>query len=633
VSEALLDIVARLPQRPGVYLMKGHADEVIYVGKAVNLRARVRSYFTRASSDTRAFVSLLDQLVSDIQTVVVDNEKEALLLENELIKKHHPRFNVQLRDDKQFLCLRLDTEHPYPRLETVRRMAKDGARYFGPYASAGSIRETLRVVNRVFQLRTCSDHVLANRKRPCLLFQIGRCPAPCVYPVAEREYKKSVDAVTLFLEGKAGPLKEQLHARMREASKELRFEEAARLRDQAIALERSLERQKVATEATSDHDFFGFYREADRMLVYVLYVRGGRIAGGQPFYFSGQQFPDDEVLESFVSLYYLDDNIVPDEVLLPFAPASLDGLAEVLSEKKGKKVPVRIPQRGEKVALIDLATQNAKQAFTERRRSREEQGEVLQRLQTALRLRRVPRRIECFDVSHFQGQALVASLVAATDGEPDKSRYRHFHLRTVHGNDDFASMHEIVGRRLKRAKADGDLPDLIVIDGGKGQLQAAQAAFKDQGVDDVDLVALAKSRDLDVADRDAEEQHSAERVFLAGRKDPVILPENSPELFVLTRLRDEAHRFAITFQRKVARKRTVRSALDEIPGIGAARRAALLKHFGSVKGLKAATVEELSEVDGIGPAVAERIFNALATDAAPAEDSVRDASLEDAAGS
>lgn len=633
MGEALLEIVGRLPQKPGVYLMRGHAGEVLYVGKAVNLRARVRSYFTRAGSDTRAFVSLLDRLVADLETVVVHNEKEALLLENELIKQHHPRFNVQLRDDKQFLCLRLDTSHPYPRLETVRRMAKDGARYFGPYASAGSIRETLRVVNRFFQLRTCSDHVLTHRKRPCLLFQIGRCPAPCVYPVPEAEYKKSVDAVVLFLEGKSGPLKEQLHARMREASRELRYEEAARIRDQAIALERSLERQKVASDEVVDQDIFGFYREADRLLVYVLYVRGGRMTGGQPFFFAGQQFPDEELLESFVNLYYLDDNIVPDEVLLPVEPAAIDALGELLSEKKGKKVVVRVPQRGEKAQLLGLACENARSAFVERRRTREETGEVLERLKLALELRRVPRRIECFDVSHFQGQALVASCVAATDGEPDRARYRHFHLKTVHGNDDFASMHEILCRRLKRGLSEDDLPDLVVIDGGKGQLQAAQAAFKDLGVEGVDLVALAKSRDLEVPDRDAGSARSPERVFIADRRDPIVLPENSPELFMLTRLRDEAHRFAITFQRKVARKRTVQSALDAIPGIGAVRRTALLRHFGSLRRLKEATLEELAEVEGIGPSVAERILTALGGGAAAAEDSVREASLEDAAGS
>ena len=619
-----------LPLAPGVYLMRGHGGEVLYVGKAVNLRARVRSYFQPRGSDTRAFVALLDRLVADVETVVVHNEKEALLLENELIKKHDPRFNIKLRDDKAFLCLRLDTRHRWPRLETVRRMARDGARYFGPYASAGSIRETLRVVNRTFQLRTCSDHVLTHRKRPCLLHQLGRCPAPCVYPVSEEEYRRNVEAVVLFLEGRAGPLLEALDARMREAAKALRFEEAARLRDQKISLERSLERQKVALDEPIDQDVFGFHREADRLLVYALYLRAGRLSGGQSFYFSGQEFPDEELLLSFVNLYYQDDQPVPDVVLLPFAPGDLQPLAELLSERKGARVRVKVPQRGEKAALLELAQDNARKALSERRRSREEATSVLERLQAALRLRALPRRIECFDVSHFQGRALVASQVAAQDGEPDRARYRRYHVRTVGQNDDFKSLYEVVSRRLARGRKEGDLPDLLVVDGGKGQLAAAQAAFRDAGVEGVDLVALAKSRDLDGALED-ERRRSPERVFVAGRKDPIVLKATSPELFVLTRLRDEAHRFAITFQRRVARRQALANELLEVPGVGEARRNALVRALGSSAKVRAASIEQLAGVEGIGPLVAERIHAFLHGDRGPAEDPVRAASLEDAA--
>lgn len=629
---ALEERLAALPHRPGVYLMKDREGRVIYVGKAVDLSNRVRSYFQQGSSDTRPFVALLDRLLGDLETVIVSTEKEALLLENELIKKHRPRFNVQLRDDKNFLCLRLDLAHPFPRLETVRRPKRDGARYFGPYASAASIRETLRVVNRFFQLRTCTDHVLANRRRPCLLYQIGRCPAPCVHPISSDRYRGNVEAVVLFLEGRSEPLIDSLRKRMKEAAGRLEFEEAARLRDQVIALERSLERQSIATTDPVDQDVFGLYREADRITLYALYVRGGRLTGGRAHHFASE-FPDDELVASFVNQYYADQNYVPKEVLLPYA-AEAEALAELLSEAKGERVRVTLPQRGDKVELLRLANTNAERAFSERSKSREEIEAVLERLKARLHLRVLPRRMECFDISHQQGTSIVASQVASLDTELDPSRYRRYRLKTVVKNDDFASMHEILERRLRRGLAEGDLPDLIVIDGGKGQLASAHAAMKDAGIEGVDLVALAKSHDLEVADRDLDAKRSPERVFLIDRKDPVVLPQTSPELFALTRLRDEAHRFAITYQRKLSLRRGLSSELDSIPGVGEARRTSLLAHFGSLKRVRAATIEEIAEVDGLGPGVAERIHAFLHQPKTIAldvdQDTVREVSLEDA---
>ncbi len=632
----LQDKLDALPNQPGVYLMKDRSDRIIYVGKAVNLRNRVRSYFNRGSSDSRAFVQLLDRVLVDIETVVVRTEKEALLLENELIKKHRPRFNVQLRDDKQYLCIRFDTSHQYPRLETVRRTRRDGARYFGPYSSASSIRETLRVVNRFFQLRTCTDHVLETRKRPCLLHQIGRCPAPCVAPVPVDEYRRNVDAVILFLEGRSGPLMEQLRERMKGAAKKLEFEDAARLRDQIIALERSLERQTVATTDTIDQDVFGLFREADRLCIYILFVRGGRITGGRPLH-STSDFPDDELITSLVNQYYADENFVPREVLLPATSGETDALAELLSEQKGEKVRVVVPQRGDKVELLALAARNAERAFSERTRTREEVEQVLERLKDRLHLAKLPHRMECFDISHSQGTSIVASQVASLDTEADTANYRRYKLKTVTQNDDFASMHEILTRRFRRGLEEGDLPDLIVIDGGKGQLAAAWAAMKDLGVEGVDLVALAKSRDLDVPFPDEQVKRSPERVFLVDRKDPIVLPQTSPELFALTRLRDEAHRFAITYQRKLSRRRGLQSQLDAVPGVGETRRTALLTHFGSLKRVKEASVEEISRVESIGPSVAERIHAFLhqplkaEIDEDDPDDEVRAASLEDAA--
>jgi excinuclease ABC subunit C len=621
--------IAELPTEPGVYIMKDKQGRVVYVGKAVSLRNRVRSYFNR-TGDSRVFVPLLDRLLGDIETVMVSNEKEALLLENELIKKHKPRFNIQLRDDKNFLCLRIDLSHPYPRLEMVRRFKDDGARYFGPYASAASIRETLRIINRYFQLRTCSDHVLENRRRPCILFQIGRCPAPCVYDIPSEEYGQGVREALLFLEGKGDDLIASLTARMKRAAADLRFEEAGRVRDQIIALERSLERQKIASTEAIDQDVFGLYREADRLMIYVVYVRKGRMAGGRGFPFSGQEFPDEELLASFVNLYYAQENLVPKEVLLPFDPEGLNGLGELLSERKGEKVRVLVPRRGEKAALVEMAQRNAEQAFLERKRTKDETMGVLERLQRKLHLAKLPRRMECYDISHFQGASIVASQVAASDGEADRARYRRFKIKSVDSQDDFRSMYEVISRRVRRGVEEKDLPDLIVIDGGKGQLASAYAALKDAGLEGMDVVGLAKSRELDALDASAPVERSPERVFVLGRKDPIVLPQNSPELFMLTRIRDEAHRFAITFQQKLMRRRNFRSVLEDIPGIGDGRKKALLRHFGSLKRVREAAVEDLAEVEGMGQGMAERIHAFLHAQSPLSEDAVREASLEDA---
>jgi len=639
-AEALEEKLERLPAAPGVYLMKDSRGEVIYVGKAVNLRSRVRSYFGR-SSDTRAFIPFLESWLADLDTVVVTNEKEALLLENELIKRYQPRFNVLLKDDKNFICLRLDPAAEWPRLEVVRRFKRDGAMYFGPYASASSIRETLRIINRYFQLRTCSDHVLHHRRRPCLLHQIGRCPAPCVYDVSRTEYAESVREVALFLEGKGGELIDALRTRMKGAAQELRFEQAARLRDQLYAIERSLERQKIATTETIDQDVFGSHREADRLVVYVLYVRQGRLNGGQSFPFTGQEFPDEELLGSFVNLYYGEDNVLPDEVLLPLRPeGGLEPLAELLTEKRGRRVRVLVPQRGEKLRLVEMSAANARQAFLDQRRSRDELEAVLERLRERLHLSRVPRRMECFDISHFQGATIVASQVAMTEGELDRSRYRRFRIKSVHAQDDFASMYEVVSRRLRRGREATDLPDLLIIDGGKGQLASARAAMKDLGVS-IDVVGLAKSREIDSDDRAAVSARSPERVFIPEKKDPIVLPQNSPELFLLMRIRDEAHRFAITYQQKLMRRRNFRSVLEDIPGVGEGRKKALLRAFGSLKRIREASIEELAAEAGLGTTLAERIHAHLhapeselrreVAEGQVDEDAVREASLEDAA--
>jgi len=673
LSTELKQKLDTLPTQPGCYVMKDKAGEVVYVGKAVNLRARVGQYFQERSGDTRAFIPFLEDLLGDVEVTITPSEKDAVLLENELIKKHRPRFNIKLRDDKNFISLRLSGTHPYPRLEVVRRVKKDGARYFGPFASASSIRETLGIVNRHFQLRTCTDSVMANRRRPCLQYQIKRCPAPCVYSVSQEEYRRSVDEVALFLEGKADELTAQLEGRMKDASQKLEYERAAQVRDQLHAIDRSLEKQRTVLGDLLDEDVLGFYREGPALEIHLLFFRNGRLTGGRSFGFSRQEFPTEELLSSFLDQYYESGAFVPKELLLPVNLADA-GTREVwLSEKKGERVRVHVPERGEKVRLVEMAMENARQSFEEKARTQKSQLEALTRLQSRLRLPRLPRRIECFDISTFQGQLTVGSQVLFTDGEPDKSGYRLFKVRGEAAGDDFASMFQVLTRRLKRGIEEQDLPDLLVIDGGKGQLNVARAALKEAGLSlqDLPLAGLAKSRVLEdeerfaarqgfrvaeawaeragpepevpqIAEGEAKEgtsappprrgrsrqkgrfansevERSPERVFLPGQKNPVVLRQNTSELHLLARLRDEAHRFAITFHRKLRRERNFRSVLEEIPGIGDKRKRALLGHFGSLRRIRAAMPEEIAQVEGFNLQLAERVQRFLAAQSAEVE--------------
>ncbi len=655
MDPALRKTLAELPAEPGCYLMKDRRGEVVYVGKAASLRARVRQYFDAGRGDDRIFVPLLDDLLGDIEVIVTRSEKEAVLLENELIKKHRPRFNVRLRDDKDFIVLRLDERHPYPRLEVRRAREKRvaGARTFGPYSSASSIRETLRIVNRHFQLRTCTDHVLDHRKRPCILFQIQRCPAPCVYDVPVEEYRQSVEDAVEFLEGRETELVERLRARMDEAAGAMRYEDAARLRDQLQAVERSLEKQRVLMADRADRDVVGLWREGPDLVVQVLSMRGGKLQESRSYPFREQEFPEDEILSSFLSLYY-EQNPAPEEVLVPVEPAASDALADVLAERRGKRVRILTPQRGAKADLLEVAARNAEQGFRSWHEKDERREKAVEALVRSLHLVRPPRWIECYDISTFQGAVAVGSGVSMKDGEPDKANYRRYKVKGVAGQDDFAMLHEVITRRLRRAIGEGQFPELVVIDGGKGQLNAALAAAKDAGVSTspvtgipgapfVEMIGLAKSRLVDpslgaarvvgarsrrgraaaVADaaetRDrgfvSELARSPERVFLPGRKDPVVLRQNSAELFLLARLRDEAHRFAITFHRKLRRERNFQSVLEEISGIGEGRKRALLRHFGSLRRVRDATVEEIAAVEGFGPRQAQAVHEFFHSDA------------------
>ena len=650
----LAEILERLPSEPGVYLMKDRRGKMLYIGKAANLRNRVRQYFQPASGDTRDFVPLLEGVVVDIDTVVTSNEKEALLLENTLIKRHQPRFNVKLTDDKNFLSLRLDPRVEWPRLEVVRRMADDGAWYFGPYHSASGCREALRVVNRHFRLRTCTNHVLHHRSRPCLQCQINRCLGPCCVPVSRDEYAEQVRDVRLFLEGKSDELLAGLHRRMQEAARQTQFERARIVRDQIQALESVLQSQRVVSADLLDQDVIGFHREGMALEMVVLSVRQGKMIGSRAFSFARQEFPDAEVLSSFLGLYYDLLPVPPDEVLLPFAIADADLKADWLSDRRGKKVQILVPARGPRHDLAELARKNAAANFVSRRNAREDAELTLGRLQRRLGLAKLPRVIECYDISHIQGAETVASMVVFVDGQPEKSRYRTYKIRQAESPDDFACMYEVLARRFRRAQESAQpgqeswrLPDLLVVDGGKGQLGVALAAARDTGIDvrpgaGLPIIALAKERDMaaptqaaraegepkveasvaaeigeppdpPTADGRAREnpggpdRHPPDRVFLPQAKDAIPIRAHSAEMYVLQRLRDEAHRFAVTFHRSQRKKRTLHSELSLISGVGPARQRDLLRHFGSLKKIREASFEDLLAVPGITHKVAGAI--------------------------
>jgi excinuclease ABC subunit C len=600
----------RIPTAPGVYLFKDAAGKVVYVGKAKNLRTRVRQYF-RPGGDERFFVAagLLGRVMADASTVVVDNEKEALLLENHLIKRHQPRFNVNLRDDKQYLVLRIDPQASYPRVEVVRNIKDDKARYFGPYHSATSCRETLRTLNRHFQLRTCSDHVLQSRQRPCLQYQIKRCPGPCVFPIDRDAYAQQVEDVMMFLEGKNAHLLERLRGRMQAKAEAEEFEAAAQLRDAVAAIDKTLARQSVVQEQFVDQDVFGMARDADVVEVVVLFIRAGKLVGRRGFRVREQEFADAEVLGNFVQQYYATGTFIPDEVIVPTLPEEADVIADWLGTSRGKRVKILEPRRGHRTRLLSLAQKNAAASMVSRGKSEADALAALAKMQERLGLRRLPRRIECYDIAHIQGASTVASRVVFVDGEPDRSLYRKFKIKTV-TNDDFASMYEVLSRRFKRALDSDDpawqAPDLLVIDGGKGQLGTAVAALGDVGIRldserGFDVIGLAKERD------DTAGVTQPDRVYLRNIKEPIRLRANTTELYVLSRIRDEAHRFANTYHRQHRKRQTLRSALDDIPGIGAKRRRTLLRHFGSLKQIKAASVDELAAVDGMSRKAAEAV--------------------------
>lgn len=615
VADAAQRKLDKLPASPGVYVFHGGDGKALYVGKARSLRSRVRSYFQPGSSDLRAFVSRLERELTDIETFVTHTDKEAALLENQLIKAHQPKYNVKLRDDKEFLSLRLDTKRPWPRLEVVRRPKPDGAQYFGPYHSATAARQTLRLVNRYFQLRTCTDTEFRLRTRPCLQYQIKRCPAPCVLEVDEEEYRAQTANVARFLDGRHDELVRDLDDRMDRASGDLEYERAAVYRDQMRAVERAREEQRVAGVQKSDQDVIGFHRQGDQVEVAVLSMRGGRLFGVRTLPLRRVAVPNDEMLGAFLRQHYAERPSMPDEILVPVTIEMSEALEELLSDNRKRRVQIVRPKRGAKAKLLDLARENAEHAFHEKERAREDVEARLRELQEQLRLSVLPRRIECVDISHTGGEETVAVFVALQDGVPAKERYRSFRVKRAGGGDDYAAMYEVLVRRLRRGKSEEkgwELPDLLVVDGGKGQLGVAVRAREDIGGSDLEVASVAKPRVT------ATGEEEGDRVFRPGQKNAIPVRANSA-LSLLLLARDETHRASNALRKKVGRKRRLRSELDGVPGVGPKTRGKLLRNLGSLREVLAATEDQLIEA-GATKKQAHAIKTALGDQAPPPPD-------------
>lgn len=604
-----------LPERPGVYLFSDASGRILYVGKATSLRDRVRSYF-RGGRHLSAKVLRMVREIADLDHIVTDTEVEALILECNLIKKHRPRYNIRLRDDKNYPYLRVSVEETWPRLTITRSARSDGARYFGPFTQSAAVHETLHVLRRAFPFRTCSDARLRqHRDRACLHYFIGRCPGPCAGHTTPEAYRETIRQLVQFLEGRQGDLLEGLRREMEAAAERLEFERAARLRDRLRALERVVERQKIVSDRLGDHDVIALARaaagEGEEACVQVFFVREGKVVGREAFLLAETAgAADGEVLGAFLKQYYDGAAFIPREILLGAEVEDGPAIEAWLAERRGGRVSLTVPRRGEKRRLVELVERNAAHFLEEDRLRRERAaaagGGALADLQAALGLPARPERIECYDISNLQGHQAVASMVVFEGGRPAKKEYRKFRIRTVPGPDDFAMMREVLARRFRRAADEGAsegaaegfgrLPDLVLIDGGKGQLGAAVEVLKAAGLEAIPAFGLAKEN---------------EWLFATGRPDPIVLDRRSPALQLLQRLRDEAHRFAVGYHRRIRGKESLKSILEEIPGIGPKRRKALLTRFGSLDALRRATVEEVAAVPGMTRALAEEVLEKL----------------------
>lgn len=576
------------PMQPGVYLMKDKIGKVIYIGKAKLLKARLKQYFSL--SDTRVMIPLLIAQIAQIDTIVVFSEKEALLLENTLIKQHKPKFNVLLKDDKTFISLHINVDHPWPMLRLMRYkgVMKDHGLYFGPYTSATAAREIYELLNKLFCLRQCSDSELKKRIRPCLLYEMHRCLAPCVGLCTKEQYDQQVQKVIHFLKGKNQDILAELHAQMQQASDNLQFEKAAALLKTLRHLEHVLQ-SSTARYNIESTDVIGIYRQADELVLFLLFLRQGKLTGSVHYAFSDVIEDDEELLTSFILQHYQNNKNPPLEILTPLQPTL--ALTEIL--KSTCKIQLIFPRKGEKFSLLKLAQENAKTTFKQEKDEKLLQEKMLLDLQDTLQLNRYPKRIECLDTSHLAGSDSVASVIAFTDGVKDSKYTRLYKVKTSHTGDDYASMQEALLRHLSRAKAADDLPDLIVLDGGKGHLTIALEAFKKLDIASIDLIALAKETSRH------DKGMTQEKVYLPYNRDPILLNPRSSLLLLLQKIRDESHRKTIMFHQKRRKKRLISSALDNIPGIGPIKKKRLLTHFGSIERIKKASIQDLLQIKGI----------------------------------
>ncbi|HET7034507.1 MAG TPA: excinuclease ABC subunit UvrC [Thermomicrobiaceae bacterium] len=607
MNDALHGRLAALASEPGVYLMKNAQGEVIYVGKAASLRNRVRSYFGSQKGMDGKTRELVEH-IADFDVIRTDTPSEALILENELIKRYQPKYNILLRDGKSYPFIRI-TNEPFPRVVSTRHVVRDGSRYFGPFTNVGSVHRTLDLLKRLFPYRPCDIEITGDAPRPCLYYHIGRCAGPCIGAVDAEAYGKIIDSVVLFLEGRGEELVPELEARMARAAEELDFEQAARLRDEIRAIEHVLEHQKIVSDKGRSFDVLALAQGAGGDAgVQVAFVRNGKIIGSEHFVLRGARIDDvpSAVLSSFVTQFYEHAALIPRELVMQSAIEEEEIVRAWLAERRGGPVTLTVPQRGDKRRLVEMVAKSAEENLEQNRlrwlNDQQRTTAALSELADALKLEGLPRRIECFDISNLQGTNTVASMVVFEDGKPLKSDYRRFKIKAVDGPNDFASMQEVVGRRFRRAAREDateewrTMPDLVIVDGGKGQLNAAREVLAELEVD-VPIVGLAKEN---------------EEIFLPDQRDPVMLPRDAQSLFLVQRIRDEAHRFAITFHRERRKKSDFKSALDELSGVGPRRKKALLQAFGSVKRIRDASEEELCAVEGIGPALARQIKTELA---------------------
>jgi excinuclease ABC subunit C len=589
------------PSSPGVYLMMDRKGKVLYVGKAGNLKNRIRSYFVKGG-DERFRIQFLMERVDSIRTILTENEKEALILENNLIKQHKPKYNVNLRDDKSFFSLKLNVSHPFPRLSLVRtqRVKPDGERYFGPYSSAHDARVTLKFILKLFPLRQCTERQIATCKRPCLNCQMRRCLCPCAGKVDPAEYARMVEGVTLLLQGRSEDLNNQLRKEMESAAAGLRFEEAARIRDRLSAVERTLEKQNVAFFHLKDQDVVALLRDgsSDLFVLQVLSFRKGALLSADSFAFKNPALDEEEVLTSSIKQYYVSAAFVPKEILVSRPIEQPEFIEAWLSELRGNKVTIRVPSRGQGARLMALAMKNAQDALG-REKQKDTALKAMDRISSKLRLTGPPKRIEGYDISNISGSEPVGVKISFQDGIPDKAAYRKYKIRGFTDQDDPGMIHQVITRRVAH-RDEEPLPDLFLIDGGKSQLNAAHAALHELlGADAPPVASIAKARG----------ENEEERFYLPNRKNAVIFPKGDSGLMLLMRVRDEAHRFAHAFHTKRRGATTLRSALDDVPGIGPKKRQALLKVFGSVKGMMEASDEEIAAVPGIAAKDVENIRN------------------------